>query len=110
MSLIQKIKKVRDALLNLDGIDVYHYWREVKKSRYIIWTEDFESDSFYASNGLQEQQIHGTVHLFTKTEYDPAVDAIQNVLGNACIPFKVSSIQYEDETGFIHYEWEWDVV
>lgn len=110
MSLIAKIKKVRDALIRLEGIDVYHYWREVKKNRYIIWAEDSESESFHSDNFMNEQQIHGTIDLFTKTEYDPVIDMIQNKLNDSEIPFRVMSVQYEDETGFIHYEWEWDVI
>lgn len=110
MSLMQKIKKVRDALLQIEGIDVYHYWREVKKNRYIIWAEDSESSSFHANNRLEEQQIHGTIDLFTKTEYDQIADAVQEKLGDAEISFRINSILYEDETGFIHYEWEFEVV
>ena len=51
----------------------YHYWRNVQEDRYIIWAEDGESNSFHGGNRKAEQQLTGTIDLFTKTEYDSAV-------------------------------------
>lgn len=110
MSLVSKIKKIRDVLVELEGINVYHYWREVKKDRYIIWAEDSEASSFHADNRHQEQVIHGTIDLYTKVEYDAIADAIQDALAEACKSFRLDSVMYEDETGYIHYSWEWEVV
>lgn len=109
MSLTTKIKKIRDAL-NRIGVPTYHYWRETKQSRYIIWAEDTEAESLHANDRKEEQAIHGTTDLFTKTEYDPAIDSIEEVFdADPCITFRLKSVQFEDETNFIHYEWEWEV-
>lgn len=109
MSLNDKIKIMRDALnSNLSCDAIYHYWRLVNKDRYVIWAEDFENTSFRADNNKEEQEIHGTIDLFTKTEYDPLVDEIQNAI-DAVSAWRLNSVQYEDETGYIHYEWEWSV-
>lgn len=37
------------------------------------------------------------------------VDKIQAALIAACISFSLNSVQLEEETGLIHYEWIWEV-
>ena len=59
----------------------------------------------------QEQIIHGTIDFFTKTEYHKTIDDIQAALtASPRIGWNLSSVQYEDETNLIHYEWEFWVV
>ena len=53
--------------------------------------------------------INGTIDLFTKQEYDPWVQEITRALEDAEITCRIESIQYEDETGYIHYEWHFEV-
>ena len=53
--------------------------------------------------------ISGTIDLFTKQEYDPWVQEITRALEDAEITCRIESIQYEDETGYIHYEWRFEV-
>ena len=40
---------------------------------------------------------------------DETVDKIQAALTAACILFYLNSVQYEDDTELIHYEWVWEV-
>lgn len=88
---------------------VYHYRRPSGTFPVVIWQEDFEANSFDSDNCKVEQAMHGTVDYYTKTEYDPNVDVIQTaLLGYGCA-WRVNSVQYEDETGLIHYEWEFEV-
>lgn len=111
MTYSQKLKKVRDALLSVSGY-VYHYRKpeSVKTAPWIVWQEDGEGMTGAADNRrLPYQTAHGTIDLFTLTEYDETVDAIQNALDNADgIAWRLNSVQYEDETNLIHYEWEFD--
>ncbi len=87
----------------------YHYWRSAPKGvkAYIVWAEDEESSSLNADNLKQKQGIHGTIDYFTKTEFDTKVDTIQSTL-NALenVSWRLNSVQYEEETSFIHHEWE----
>ncbi len=105
--LIDKLKTVRDALVTL-GVPVYHYEKDAAAGeRYIVWAEAFEDGNFSADNHKNEQVIFGTIDMFTHTEYDQLADQIQQALDNEkCIAWHLDSVQYEDETGFIHYEWE----
>lgn len=103
--------KLEPIGLMLAGISEhsYHYWRSAPKGikSYIVWAEDSESNSNNSNNLKQEQGIHGTVDYFTKTEFDPAVDNIQDGLnGLEGVSWRINSVQYEEETSFIHHEWE----
>lgn len=105
---MQKIYKIRDALSTVSE-NVEHYEASNKSDKYIVWAEDMESDSLNTDNKKSIQVIQGTIDYFTKTEGDETVDKIQNALDNAKIPYSLSSVQYEDETNYIHYEWVWEV-
>ena len=89
-----KIKKVRDALLTTTS-DVGHYEYLGHTDRYVVWSEDGESTSTYHDNGKYIQVITGTIDLFTKSD--------------AGISYTLESVQYEDETQYIHYEWRFEV-
>ena len=89
--------------------EVYHYWRSAPEGleSYVVWAEDGEGNSLDADNKKQIQGIHGTIDLFTKTEFDRLADEIQEGLNNLeNVSWRLESVQYEDETMFIHYEWE----
>ena len=80
------------------------------KQKCIIWQEANEDESFDASNHKAEQSIHGTVDLFTHEEYDGTIDNIQDALESVCgASWRLNSVQYEEDTNWIHYEWEWTV-
>ena len=36
------------------------------------------------------------------------MNKIQGVLKDNCISFYLNSVQFEEETGYQHYEWVWD--
>lgn len=87
----------------------YHYYRTTKTPPFIVWAESGEDTSFNADNHKTEQRIVGTVDLFTKTEYDPLADDVQATLNDLGLTWYLSSVQYEEETNLIHYEWTWGV-
>ena len=109
-SMKSKLTPIRDMLVGLLPDATYHYWRKVQKKRYIIWAEDSEYNSHDSDNKKQEQQIEGTIDLFTQTEYDPLADEIQNGLNELGVGWMLLSIDYEEQTKFIHWKWEFHVV
>lgn len=110
MTYNQMLMKVRDALTGIEGAAVFHYTGAVKNGDpYIVWMEDGEDASLEADNRKQQHSISGTVDLYTKTEFDPLVDSIHDALNTESIGFYLNSVQYEDDTGYIHYEWVWSV-
>lgn len=97
------------ALLTVTS-NVGHYEAFQKTDKYIVWAEDGEAGSLNADDRKQIQALQGTIDYFTKTEYDPNVSAIQIALDDAEIYWRLNSVQCEDNTGYIHYEWVFEVM
>ena len=108
-----RLVDLRDLLLEIRdeyGIPVYHYFKANKKAdKYIVWAEDSEGSSSYTDDRKENQSIQGTIDYFTKTEYDPIVQVIQDKLNSADISWRLNAILYEQDTGYIHHEWLWEV-
>lgn len=102
------LKKIPCALLTVTE-NVGHFEAFKKKDQYIVWAEDGQGDAVWADNMMQQQTITGTIDYFTKIENDENMERIQEALNDAEICFKLNSVQYEGETGYIHYEWVWEI-
>lgn len=88
-------------------LDIFHYFRPQQNPPYCIWAEDSEN-GVGADNSKAEQAPRGTVDYFTKNEFDGNIDTIQTAL-DSCAAWYLNSVQYEDDTNLIHYEWVWEV-
>lgn len=99
-----------EAALRTVTDKVFRYLAFGAEDQYIVWAEDGQSVALWADGQMQEQVIEGTIDYFTRTEGDQNVAKIQSALNAADIPFRLSSVQYEDATGFIHYEWVFEVI
>lgn len=104
----EKLEKVRLALASLP-VDVSHYHAFKKKDRYIVWAEQEEGGSLEADNRKQEYSISGYIDFFTRRENDPVADMVAEALKSAEIAFSLNSVQYEEETGYLHFEWLFEV-
>lgn len=102
-----KIYMVRDALKRVMD-DVFHYEAYEKKNKYIVWKEETEANSHVADNKKDVQVLQGSIDYFTKEDVDENVDKIQASLEIMGISFRLNSVQYEEETGYIHFEWIWE--
>lgn len=106
-SLQNKLKWIGKGLAEICPA-TYHYTHPPSaKPPYCIWAEDMEGDSFQADGHKGEQAIEGTFNYYTKKEFDPVLDAIQDYLDNNSYEWNLNSVQYETDTGLIHYEWRW---
>lgn len=120
MSLNSLLMKVRDELNSIEieteeGTvkgQFYHYRRPANvKAEYGIWSETGEVDSFNANNRKAEQQVTGYLDYYTLIEYNPMIDMIQDTLEELHSGgWSLNSVQYEDQTNLIHYEWYFTVV
>lgn len=88
--------------------DAVSHTLRLKSDRYFVWQEDGSND-LPADNSHAEGAVTGTTDLYTKMEFDPWADALGESLSAYGIAWELSSIQYEDDTGFYHYEWAWEV-
>lgn len=88
--------------------DSVRHAKRLKSSRYFVWQED-GANAFVSDNRHGDKATTGTTDLFTKLEFDPWKDQFEQSLDNAGIYWQLLSIQYEEDTGFFHYEWSWEV-
>lgn len=80
----------------------------LKSERYFVWQEDGAQD-FIANGRHGEKGVTGSTDLFTKREFDPWKDQIEESFDNCGIAWRLNSVQFEEDTGFWHYEWIWGV-
>lgn len=88
--------------------DVSHYIR-LNSDRYFVWQEDGVHDLF-ADNRHTARAVTGSTDLFTKEEFDPWAEALEAAFDAHGISWTRSSVQYEEDTGFTHFEWTWEVM
>ena len=100
------LDRIKAALLTV-GVPVDHYEAAQRPDKYIVWAED-GANALHADGRLSELAWTGTVDYFTKTEDDPNVELIWQALESVCA-CALNSVQYEDGTGYIHYEWAFEV-
>ena len=88
--------------------DAVSHAKRLNSERYFVWQEEGGGD-FLADGKHVEKGQRGTTDLFTKTEFDPWKDAFEASLDAHGFAWYLNSTQYEEDTGFWHYEWVWGV-
>lgn len=102
---------IRDTLLLALPGSVYHFEApETARAPYLVWAEDTQAGVQHANNTMIHQALQGTIDLYTRSEYDLLFNKVQQALTVHHIPFRLNSIQREQETKLIHYEWVWEAV
>ena len=86
---------------------VSHYGR-MKSERYFVWQEDGDT-ALNTDNRREIRAVTGSTDLFTKTEFDPWCEQFEKALNDAGVSWRRNPSQYEEETGIIHHEWDWQV-
>lgn len=99
-----------DTALNATGYSfAHHAWSHAPAGDYGVYAED-EGDDFLADGGHAEKATQGTVDLFTRNDTATPRETIEAALDGLNVPWYLNTIQYEDDTGYIHYEWVVTVV
>ena len=52
----------------------------------------------------------GVTDLYTKVEFDPWGDALGESFRSIGISWSLVLVEYEEDTGFYHWSWDWEVV
>lgn len=83
----------------------HHGWSHAPAGDYGVWSE--ESGRDLVANGRHiETGTRVYVHLFTRDATKAPRVAVETQLNTLREPWSLNTIQYENSTGFIHYEWE----
>lgn len=97
------------SALTLTGIRFAHFgWVNPPEGEYGVYAED-SAGHFYADNKMSIQSTSGTIDLFTKSTNETSKNLIQSALNSVDCSWYLSSVQYETDTGYIHYEWIFEV-
>lgn len=94
---------------HLQVTDAVSHSHRLNSTRYFVWQEDGSNDLMLGDRHA-ERAVTGTTDLFTTTEFDPWADEIGEVFSSFGIAWSLAAVQYEEDTGFYHYTWDWEVV
>ena len=99
---------LKNALLGT-GIPFAHYgWDKAPSGDYGVWAED-SAQHLYTDNRVEAQSVQGTIDLFTRSDNRGQMEQIQQALNNTGVAWYLNSVQYEDDTRYLHYEWVFEV-
>lgn len=111
VSVSEKLKIVKNVLVNVGGDNVFHYRRPAGTKRFVVWQEDAQETALHVNNASKEIVLTGTIDFFTPNEFDTLIDDITAAFSQSQrVKAQINSVQYEDQTGLIHYEWRFWVV
>lgn len=75
---------------------------------YIVWKEDGNND-LNSNNRHSEKIVTGTMDLFIRSETDPLIRKLPALMNDFPAAYSLISVEYEEETGLLHYSWDWEV-
>ena len=88
--------------------DAVSHTERLKSDRYFVWQEDGSND-LLADGQHVERAVTGSTDLYTKQEFDPWGEALGESLSGYGIAWSLVMVEYEEETGFYHWSWDWEV-
>ena len=88
--------------------DQVSHAKRLNSDRYFVWQEE-GSDDLMLNGRHAERGQSGTTDLYTKMEFDPWKRQFEDAMTAVGIVWRHNSTQYEEDTGFFHYEWVWGV-
>lgn len=91
--------------LNTTSYPFAHYgWSKAPQGDYGVVSETGGND--LTSNDTHiERGTEGTVDLFTRDDSSAPRIAVETVLNEYGCAWQLNSVQFEEDTGYIHYEW-----
>lgn len=100
--------ELKTALDNT-GLKFAHFgWSRAPSGDYGVYAEDSAND-LIANGKHAEKVLQGTVDYFTRDDSGTPKRTVEAALDSIPIAWFLSSIQFEEDTGFIHYEWVFEV-
>ena len=88
--------------------DAVSHSERLSSDCYFVWQEDGSNDA-ESDNGHGERAVTGATDLYSKIEFDPWADPLGAAFDAAGISWEMVGCEYEDETGFYHWSWDWEV-
>lgn len=97
--------------LTVDGarLQFAHFgWNSAPSGDYGVYSES-DNEYFDSNNRHAETKVIGSVHYFTRSDNEKAKKVIEDYFRSLqdtnLFAWYLNTIQYEEDTNFIHYEW-----
>lgn len=100
--------KLIEALNATGYAFAHHAWSKAPDGDYGTYAEDSGED-LTANNIHIERGTVGYISYFTRDDSEAPRQTIEAALNSINIPWSLNTVQYENDTGYIHYEWEFGV-
>lgn len=101
------------AALESTGLPFAHFAWSKASAEYMtdhgVWAED-NDNTLMADNRHGEGITQGSIDYYTRSDNGEAKAIIEAALNAFDIAYGLNSIIYEEDTGFIHYEWIFEAV
>ena len=86
-----------------------HYgWSKAPDGDYGVYAENGAED-FIANDVHLESALTGSLDYFTRDASGTPKTVIENAINSLGIAWHLNTVQFEDDTGYIHYEWIWGI-
>jgi len=103
------MEALKNALLTVTE-NVSRYHQAGARPPYLVWSEEGGRTGLWADNRPDADKARGSVHYFTLEENDGGRERVEAAFLSVGASFYLNSVQYEKDTGLIHFEWVWELV
>lgn len=86
----------------------HHAWSKAPTGDYGVYGEEGASD-FIADGKHLEKGVTGYIDYFTRDDSGTPKRTIEATLQGLNIPWYLNMVSYENDTGYIHFEWIWGI-
>lgn len=81
-------------------------WSHASADNYGVIAVDGQN-ALRAGDKLAEKVPEGTIDWFTRSPASTMPGEVESLLDRLGASWYLNSVQYEDDTGLLHYEWVW---
>lgn len=100
------VDRIKTALESTPFPFAHFGWRTEPAGDYGVYAEE-SAGTLIADDRNAESFLTGYIDLFTRTADDTPRILVENALRSAGVLFWLDSVQFENDTRFVHYEWRW---
>lgn len=97
-------ERLEAALAATGYVFAHHGWSKAPEGSYGVWAEESGED-FTANGKHAERGTRVAIDLFTRDDTRAPRDAVEAQLDALGWPWRLDAVQYENETGLIHWLW-----
>lgn len=98
------LEELFEALKGTGFRFAHHGWSTAPDGDYGTYSEE-AGDDFVADGIHGERGTRGYINLYTRDDSIAPRETIEEVLNGLNIPWYLNTVQFENDTGYVHYEW-----